>query len=71
MAKQRELVYEVHANGSKILKQEHVGAYYRSSSGAVMSTVGNFATFIDEQGHAYEINHRIKRAIFVGRQEPP
>jgi hypothetical protein len=58
-------------DGSKILKQENVGAYYRSSSGAVMNTVGNFATFIDEQGHAYEINHRIKRAIFVERQDLP
>jgi hypothetical protein len=31
--------------------------------------VGNFATFIDEQGSAYEINHRIKKAFFVERQE--
>lgn len=70
-AKQRSLSYKIQPDGSRVLTQEQVGAFYRSSSGVVMNTVGNFSTFIDEQGHAYEVNHLNKKAIFVERQEPP
>jgi hypothetical protein len=70
-AKQRLLSYEVKPDGSKILKQEQVGAFYRSSSGAVMHTMGQVSTFIDEQGNVYEISHRSKRASFVERQQLP
>ena len=35
-----------------------------------MNTLGQFATFIDEQGHAYEISRRQKKAWFVMRNEP-
>ncbi len=70
-AKQRQLVYQIQPDGSKVLKRQEVGMFYRSSSGAVMNTMGQFSAFIDAQGDAYEINHLIKKAWFVERQELP
>ena len=64
-AKQRELVYQIQPDGSKVLKSEQAGAYYRSSSGATMNTMGFISTFFDEQGNAYEINHKKKVARLV------
>ena len=44
--------------GSRVvIKQEHVGAYYCSSSWASMNTLGDRSTFIDKQGNVYEISH--------------
>jgi len=70
-AKQRELVYQIQPDGSKILKHEQVGAFYRSSSGATMNTLGKVSTLIDEQGNAYEISHHNKKASFVERVPLP
>ena len=38
-AKQRQLAYEIQADGSKVLKHKHEGTFYRSSSGAEMNTM--------------------------------
>jgi urease beta subunit len=56
-AKRRELSYQIQPDGSKVLKQERTGTFYRSSSGAEIRTTGDRSTFIDAQGHIYEINH--------------
>ena len=71
IAKQRKLVYQMQPDGSKVLKHQEVGVFYRSSSGAVMNTMGKLSTFIDEQGNAYEISAHSKNARFVERQELP
>ena len=66
-AKQRMLSYQIQPDGSRILKQERAGVFYRSSSGATMNTVGDRATFFDEQGNTYEIAHSKKFAKLVVR----
>jgi hypothetical protein len=70
-AKQRELVFQAQPDGSKILKHEQVGAFYRSSSGATMNIMGTVSMFIDEQGNAYEISHHSKEASFLERVTLP
>jgi hypothetical protein len=69
-AKQRSLSYKIQPDGSKVLKSEQAGAFYRSSSGATMNNMGFLSTFSDEQGNTYEINHSKKVARFVAHQEP-
>ncbi len=70
-AKQRSLSYEIQPDGAKILKSEQTGAFYRTSSGITMNTVGFLSTFSDEQGNAYEINHNKRTAkLVVAHQEP-
>jgi len=69
-AKQRELSYQIQPDGSRVLRHEQAGVFYRSSSGASMNTMGFLSTFQDEQGDTYEINHNTKVARFVARQEP-
>lgn len=66
-AKQRKLTYQIQSDGSKTLKLEEAGTFYRSSSGATMNTVGDKSTFIDEQGNTYNIVHSKKVADFVVR----
>jgi hypothetical protein len=61
-AKQRGFSYEIQPDGSKILKHQQEGAYYRSWSGASMNTLGDRSTFTDEQGNTYEIVHSKKFA---------
>ena len=61
-AKQRELSYQIQPDGSRVLKNEQVGAFYRSSSGASIKTMGDRSTLIDAQGNHYEINHNKKFA---------
>lgn len=67
MAKQKKLTYQIQSDGSRILKLEEAGAFYRSSSGATMNTVADRSTFIDEQGNTYNIIHSKKIANFVVR----
>ena len=69
-AKQRSLSYEIQPDGSKVLRSEQAGAFYRTSSGATMNTMGFLSTFCDEQGNTYEINHNKKVASFVEHQVP-
>jgi hypothetical protein len=69
-AKQRQLSYQIQADGSRVLKHEQAGVFYRSSSGASMNTMGFLSTFQDEQGDTYEINDNTKVARFVAHQEP-
>jgi hypothetical protein len=71
IAKQRQLSYETQPDGSMVLKSEQAGAFYRSSSGATMNTVGFLSAFSDEQGNAYEINHNKRIAIFVEHHQVP
>jgi hypothetical protein len=61
-AKQRELSYQIQPDGSRVLKNEQAGVFYRSSSGASIRTVGDRSTLIDAQGDRYEINHNKKLA---------
>jgi hypothetical protein len=70
-AKQRKLTYQVQPDGSKILKWEEAGAFYRSSTGATMNTMGDRSTFLDEQGNTYNIVHSKKLAKLVVRQGRP
>ena len=64
-AKQRSLTYQIQPNGSRILKWEQTGAFYRSSSGATMNTMGDRSTLFDEQGNTWNIIHSKKIANFV------
>jgi len=68
-AKQRKLTYQIQPDGSRILKREEPGAFYRSSSGGTMNSMGDRSTFFDEQGNAYNIVHSKKIANFV--EHPP
>jgi hypothetical protein len=70
VAEQRQLVYQIQPDGSKIVTQQQIGAFYRSSSGATMNSMGQHSTFIDEQGNAYEISHRTKTVEFVQHNPP-
>ncbi len=70
-AKQRKLTYQIQPDGSKILKREETGVFYRSSSGATMNTMADRSTFIDEQGNTYNIVHSTKLAKLVARQGQP
>jgi len=70
-AKQRTLSYRIQPDGSKVLRHEHSGMFYRASSGASMNTVDDRSTFTDTQGDAYEINHTKKFAKLVAHQPPP
>jgi hypothetical protein len=56
-SKQRELSYQIQPDGSRVLKNERAGVFYRSSSGASIKTMGDRSTLIDAQGDHYEINH--------------
>jgi hypothetical protein len=69
-AKQRQLSYQIQADGSKVLKSEQAGAFYRASSGARMDSMGFLSTFSDEQGNTYEVNHNKEVARFVEHQVP-
>ena len=64
-AKQRELSYQIQPDGSRVLKNEQAGVFYRSSSGASIKTMGDRSTLIDAQGDHYEINHNKKLAKLV------
>jgi hypothetical protein len=70
-AKQRQLSYQIQPDGSRVLKSEQAGVFYRSSSGAEIRTIGDRSTFIDEQGNSYEINHGKKFARLVAHGVPP
>jgi hypothetical protein len=70
IAKKRRLSYQIQPDGSKVLKNEQTGAFYRSSSGARMESLGFLSTFSDEQGNTYEINDKTKVARFVEHQVP-
>jgi len=70
IAKQRSRSYQIQPDGSKILKSEQLGTFYRTSSGASMNTMGWLATFSDEEGNTYELNLNTKVAKFVAHQEP-
>jgi hypothetical protein len=70
IAKKRQLSYQIQPDGSKVLKSEQAGAFYRASSGARMDSMGFLSTFSDEQGNTYEINHKKKVARFVEHQIP-
>jgi len=70
-AKQRKLTYQIQPDGSKILKQQEAGVFYRASSGATMNTMGDRSTFMDEQGNTYNIVHSRKLAKLVVRQDQP
>jgi len=71
-AKQRELSYQIQPDGSRVLKNQQAGVFYRSSSGASMRTLGDRSTLIDAQGDKYEINHNKKLARLVAHfVEPP
>src|SRR5262245_21329067 len=64
-AKQRELSYQIQPDGSRVLKNQQTGAFYRSSFGASIRTLGDRSTLIDAQGDHYEINHNKKLAKLV------
>ena len=64
-ARQSKLTYQVHLDGSRILKRAETGAFYRSSSGATMNSMGDRSTFFYEQGNTYNIVHSKKIANFV------
>ena len=68
-AKQRELSYQIQPDGSRVLKNEQAGVFYRSSSGASIRTLGDRSTLIDAQGDEYEINHNKKLAKLVAHFE--
>jgi len=71
-AKQRELSYQIQPDGSRVLKNQQAGVFYRSSSGASIKTMGDRSTLIDAQGDKYEINHNQKLAKLVAHfEEPP
>jgi hypothetical protein len=70
-AKQRELSYQIQPDGSRVLKNEQAGVFYRSSSGASIKTMGDRSTLIDAQGDQYEINHNKKFAKLVAHLEEP
>jgi hypothetical protein len=71
-AKHRELSYHIQPDGSRVLKNEQAGVFYRSSSGASIRTLGDRSTLIDAQGDQYEINHNKKLAKLVSHfEEPP
>jgi len=64
-AKQRQLSYEIQSDGSRVLKSEQEGVFYRTSSGAAIRTMGDRSTFMDAQGDMYEIDHNKKFARLV------
>jgi hypothetical protein len=66
-AKQRQLAYEIQADGSKVLKHKQEGTFYRSSSGAEMYTMDGRSSFIDDQGTYYRIVHSKKLAVREGQ----
>src|SRR4030095_5791787 len=70
-AKQRELSYQIQPDGSRVLKNQQAGVFYRSSSGASIRTFGDRSTLIDAQGDQYEINHNKKLAKLVAHLEEP
>lgn len=70
-AKQRELSYQIQPDGSRVLKHQQAGVFYRSSSGASIRTLGDRSTLIDAQGDQYEINHNKKLAKLVAHLEEP
>ena len=49
-AKQRELSYQIQPDGSRVLKNQQAGVFYRSSSGASIKTMGDRSTLIDAHG---------------------
>ena len=69
-AKQRELSYQIQPDGSRVLKNEQSGVFYRSSSGASIKTMGDRSTLIDGQGDQYEIDHSKKFARLVAHRMP-
>ena len=71
-AKQREVSYQIQPDGSRVLKNQQAGVFYRSSSGASIRTLSDRSTLIDAQGDQYEINHNKKLAKLVAHfEEPP
>lgn len=70
-AKHRERSYQIQPDGSRVLRNEQAGVFYRSSSGASIKTMGDRSTLIDAQGDEYEINHNNKLAKLVAHLEEP
>jgi hypothetical protein len=70
-AKQRQIMYEIKADGSKIMKHKHEGTFYRSSSGAELDTMDERVNFRDSSGNGYRIIHSKKLAVLEIRGSGP